>query len=190
MKVLTAMQVKLTRGEQARMTAKGTKNLEAYLKVLQALKHWQIQNKESVAQARQMAEEAIILDPEYAVAYSLVAGAIGSEVVLGAYKNPKEALERAMQLAQKSVAIDDSLGQAHLILGYISIMLNRDYEKGIAEAERAVVLEPNSADAYTQLAVHLHWAGHPKEAIPFFKKAIRLPLFLHGLAYKTWAAPI
>ncbi len=53
-------------------------------------------------------------------------------------------------------------------------MYKRDHEKGIAEAEQAVALEPNSADAYTQLATQLFFAGRSEESIPLFKKAIRL----------------
>ena len=173
-KIVTAMRVKLTHGEQDRMLAKGTKNLEAYLKLLQSREHREIVNKEQQALSRQLAEEAIALDPGYAIAYSAAAAAIGNEVWAGAYKNPKEALQRAIELAQKAVAIDESLAFPHIVLGYLSILANRDYEKGIAEAERAVALEPNSADAYTQLAINLSWAGRTEEAIPLFKKAIRL----------------
>ena len=73
MKVLTAVQVKLTTGEVARLYEKGTKNLDAYLKVLQAREHkGGTLNKERVERAMQLLEEAIALDPEYAYAYSVL----------------------------------------------------------------------------------------------------------------------
>jgi adenylate cyclase len=174
MKILTATRVTLTQGEEARMFAKGTKNLEAYLKVMQAREHHEVFTKESQALARQLAEEAIALDPGYALAYSYAAMALAHEVTLGAYTNPREALERGMKLVQKAVALDDSLAHPHEILGKYYIMLNKDYEKGIAEAELAVTLEPNSVDAYTQLGINLRWAGRPAEAIPILQKAMRL----------------
>jgi adenylate cyclase len=62
-KVLTAVQVKLTTGEHARWLEKGTKNLEAYLKVMQARESLAVMNKEKQALARQLAKEAITLDP-------------------------------------------------------------------------------------------------------------------------------
>lgn len=68
MKILTALQVKLTEGEQARIFVKGTDNLKAYLKLLEGLEYLSHWNKESTVLARQMFEEAIGLDPEYAVA--------------------------------------------------------------------------------------------------------------------------
>jgi len=52
--------------------------------------------------------------------------------------------------------------------------LHKDYEKGIAEAERAVTLQPNSVDAYTQLGALLRWADRCAEAIPILQKAMRL----------------
>jgi adenylate cyclase len=187
MKILTATRVTLTQGEEARMFAKGTKSLEAYLKVMQAREYHEVFTKESQALARQLAEEAIALDPGYALAYSYAALAIAHEVTVGTYTNPREALERGMKLVQKAVALDDSLAHPRVILSKYYIILNKDHEKGIAEAERAVALEPNSADACMQLGVNIAWAGRPAEAIPILQKAIRLSpipphLCLHALA--------
>jgi len=56
MKILDAVQVKLTAGEDARLRAKDTKNLEAYLKLMQARRYMQIYNKENIALARQLTE--------------------------------------------------------------------------------------------------------------------------------------
>jgi len=82
--------------------------------------------------------------------------------------------------------LDDSLGGAHGLLGNIYIM-RKEYEKGIREAERAVELEPNGADAHAFLGMGLRFADRPEEAIPILKKAIRLDphapgWYLHVLA--------
>jgi adenylate cyclase len=121
-----------------------------------------------------LAEEAIALDPGYALAYSYAALAIAHEVLVGAYTNPREALERGMKLVQKAIALDDSLAHPHETLSKYYIWLNKDYEKGVAEAERAIALEPNSVYAYTQLGSNLRWAGRCAEAIPILQKAMRL----------------
>jgi TolB-like protein len=105
MKVLTAMRVKWAYGEHERAIAKGTKNLEAYLKVMQGWEYCQIVNKESQAAARQLAEEAIALDRGYAQAYRLLAQAMAYEVALGTYEHREEALRRAMEIAQKAVCL-------------------------------------------------------------------------------------
>lgn len=59
----------------------------------------------------------------------------------------------------------------------MSITYKKDYDRGIAEAERAVALEPGSAEAYGQLAMHLSWAGRSAEALSFYNKAFRLSPF-------------
>jgi adenylate cyclase len=173
MKILTAIRVAISEGEAARVMGKGTRNLEAYLKVMQATQLRQNFNKKSFALARQLAEEAISLDPGYALAYSCAALAISNEVFLGAYKDPKQALERATKLAERGVALDDSLAYPHSILSWLWIM-NRDYDKGVAEAERAVALEPGSGIGYAQLGANLFYAGRYEEAIRALKQAIRL----------------
>jgi len=172
-KILTTMRVALAEGEAARVMGKGTKNLEAYLKVMQATQLRSAFNKESMARSRKLAEEAIALDPGYAMAYSSAAGALANEVYLGAYKNPKEALERATKLAEKGVALEDSLANTHSTLSWLLIM-NRDFDRGVAEAERAVALEPGSGLSYTTLGLTLNYAGRYEEAIPALKNAIRL----------------
>jgi adenylate cyclase len=173
MRIITALEVKLTEGEQARVTGSGTDNLDAYLKVLQARDLKRNQNIENNYKARRLAEEAIKLDPDYAQAYRWLSGTYLIEVWLGSTKSPRESLKTAMELSKKALSLDDSLGGAHGLLGNIYIM-RKEYEKGIREAERAVELEPNGADAHAFLGMGLRFAGRPEEAIPILKKAIRL----------------
>jgi len=68
-KIITALQVKLTSGEKANISAKDTNNLEAYLKYLQACVYRKHITKEDTARARKLSEEAIALDPKFARAY-------------------------------------------------------------------------------------------------------------------------
>ncbi|HME42554.1 MAG TPA: adenylate/guanylate cyclase domain-containing protein [Syntrophorhabdales bacterium] len=187
MKVLTSLRVNLTEGESARAFGRGTRNLEAYLKLLQAYEQRAIWNKESQARARQLAEEAITLDPGYALAYSYLALALVGEVNLGVYDNPQKVLERAYGLAEKAVALDDSSAWSHIALGTLSVLYKKDWDKDIAEAQRAVAVEPGSAYSYGSMAMSLTFAGRYEDAIPYYKKAFRLsprplPLWLMNLA--------
>jgi adenylate cyclase len=173
MKIITALEVKLTEGEQARITGSGTDNLDAYLKVLQARDLKRHQTIESNHKARRLVEEAIKLDPTYAQAYRWLSGTYLIDVWLGSTESPQESLKTAMELAKKALSLDDSLGGAHGLLGNLYVMTTQ-YDKGIREAERAVDLEPNGADAQALLGMGLLFAGRPEEAIPILKKAIRL----------------
>jgi adenylate cyclase len=112
--------------------------------------------------------------------YSALGTVTYNEVMLGVHKDPRKALEKAVELGKKAVALGDSSSLAHSQLVYPYIIL-REHDKAIAEAERAVALEPNSAVAYNALAWAIHCDGRSQEAIPFFKKSIRLsPIPLPG----------
>jgi adenylate cyclase len=184
MKILTSLQVSLTEGEAARMQAKGTNNLDAYLLFLQGWRETGSMNKDSNFLGRQMAEKAIALDPKYAMAYNLLATTYMNEVLLGLSEDPRLSLKRAMELTQKAIALDNSLAWPHALLGWIyTLMLQHD--KGIAECEQAVNLEPNSAISYFYLSLALKYAGRPKEAITMAKEAIRLNPIPPGFYYQN-----
>jgi adenylate cyclase len=173
MKIITELQAKLTEGEQARVLGKGTSNLEAYLNVLQAGKYINGTNKEDNVRARQVAEQAIALDPGYAEAYVTLGWTHFFDVVYRSSKSPKQSLARASQLARKALAIDQSRGGAHAILGYIYLR-KREHEKAIAEMEQALALVPNSARNHMHLGRALTFAGRLEEAIPLLEKVLRL----------------
>jgi adenylate cyclase len=185
-KIMTALQVKLTEGEQARIHAKGTKKLEAYEKHLQGLQYLRRFNLEGNVLARQMFEEAIALDSEYPAPYALLGWVHLMDVLLGWSKSPIKSMEQVFELAQKTLALDDSLGEAHNLLLRV-YLFKRQYEKAIAEGEWSVALEPNNAFNILQLAEALRYAGRSEESIALYKQALRLePLppshFYHGLA--------
>jgi adenylate cyclase len=168
MKVMTAVQVKLTTGESARIYGKGTKSLDAYLKVLEASElKATIQNKGRVERSMRLCEEAIALDPEYAIAYSMLSTAHVQLVILGASDSPRESLRRAVELGKKAVALDESSSTAHASLAFPYQFL-RELDKAIEEAEKAVSLSPNAAGGYFALGSALYSAGRPKEAIAIF----------------------
>ncbi len=188
MKVLTSLRVNLTEGESARALARGTNNLEAYLKILQAYELRMVYNKDSLARARQLAEEAIALDPGYALAYSYLALSLHNEVNFGVYDNPQKVLERAYSLAEKAVALDDSSAWSHIALGLLSTTYKKDWDKGIAEAQRAIAVEPGAAQAYAYLGSSLIYAGRYKDAISNYGRAFRLsprplPIWQMNLAW-------
>jgi TolB-like protein/class 3 adenylate cyclase/Flp pilus assembly protein TadD len=172
-KIITSLQVKLTEGEQAVVYAKGTDNLEAYLKAMKANWLYTQSTKEGVLKAQELAEEAISLDPNYAFAYNVLGGAHGTTLYLGMSKNTRETLKLAIGLKRKAIELDDSLALAHATLGYW-LMMARQHDKGIAEAERAIALEPSSADVVHVYAAILTFTGRREEAIPLFEEALRL----------------
>ena len=189
LKVLTAVQVKLTEGEQGRTLAKGTDNIEAYIKFLKGRVYAQRSTKNGFLLAQQMAKEAISLDPEYPGGYRLLGMTYLQLGVFGWSKSPDESIARAAELFQKALTMDESDSYARCRLGYL-YTLERNYEKAIAEGELTITREPNSSDAHAFFSATLIYAGRKKEAIRLAQKAIHLnPIPLSwqlqnlGLAY-------
>jgi adenylate cyclase len=173
MEVVTAMRVKLTAGEQARIFGKGTKNLKAYLKRLEAIEPFFLYKKEANARAKQLLEEAIALDPEYGAAYSFLGVCHLFDAIYGWSKSPPKSIKRAFELAQKALSLDDSLAQPNEIISRIYVY-QRKYEKAIAVAQQGVEKSPNDYWVNWNLGYVLRCAGRPKEGIPWMEKSIRL----------------
>ena len=171
-KVITALQVKLTEGEQVRIYGRGTNNLEAYFKVLKGREQSSRYNKEGNAIARQLFEQAIVLDPNYAMAYWRLSATHLMDLILGSTKSPKGSLKQAEELVQKAIALDSALAEAHALLGRV-YLAKRQYEQAIAEGERAIAIDPNSPTAQFTLAFSLTRVGKYEEAIALYKKAMR-----------------
>ncbi len=175
-KIISALQVKLTEGEQARAAAKGTNSLDAYLKYLQAMDYMRNFNRESNALGKQLAEEAIALDPKYAPAYRALSAVHQNDVWLGTSKSPKNSLTKAMELTQKAIALDDTYAEGYSSLGFLYSILGQ-HDKAVTTAEQGVALNPNSADAHMILGHTLRFACRWEESIPEYKIAIRLNPF-------------
>ena len=173
LRITSALSVHLTAGEQARVWAQGTKSLEAYLMLMEGRGHILKGNREGIALARRMAEATIALDPKYADAYALLGNTHTQDVFFGSSKSPKDSIAKAIELTQKALAINGSLAEARSRLGVLYAFVGQ-HDKGIAEAERGVELDPNSATANFNLAAVLRYAGKSDEALPAIKKALRL----------------
>jgi adenylate cyclase len=173
MKIITALAVKLTVGEIARVYEKGTDNLDAYLKLLQGRKHFLSLNLDETVLAQRYFKEAISLDPEFATPYAFMGYIHLREVKLGLSKSPQKSIVQAFKLAQKVLALEESNPHGHLLLGQIH-MAKRQHEKAMAAFERAVAFAPNYFGSFFWLGAALSAVGRYQEAIPHCKRAIRL----------------
>jgi tetratricopeptide (TPR) repeat protein len=184
-KILTALQVNLTHGEEARVWAKGTKNLEAYLNLMQVREILLQGNVAGNARARQLIEETIALDPKYALAYMYMGTTHLQDYLYNMMalnkttKSPKESMAQAIEWMQKALGMDDTLAEAHARLGHLYLLSLR-HEESIVEVDKAMAMDPNSAVVHYYACIIYRIAGKPAEAIPMCKKAIRLEPFAPG----------
>ncbi|MCK5553208.1 MAG: tetratricopeptide repeat protein, partial [Deltaproteobacteria bacterium] len=171
-KIVAALAVKLTEDEQERLERRYTDNLEAYDYFLRGLEYFNRLTKEAIDQTRRLFKRAIGLDPGFAAAYGHMSLTYWVEWSFG-WTQDFQILEKAFELARKATSLDDSLPEAHRILGILCLW-KKQHDQAIALTERAIALNPNYADAIEQLGHVLSFAGRAGEAIGLIKKAMRL----------------
>src|SRR5216683_1089036 len=179
-KIVTTLKLQFTLEQQGRISRKRTDNLEAYDYYLRGLVALNL-TKEGNAQARQLWEKAVTLDPEYAEAYAQLARTYTWEWAFRWSVDPQTP-KRAFELARKALALDDTLPTAHSRLSQL-YSLQQQYDQAIAEGERAIALDPSNADSHFVQATVLNMASRYEEALRALAQAMRLnprypPLYL------------
>ncbi|HJY80934.1 MAG TPA: adenylate/guanylate cyclase domain-containing protein [Candidatus Binatia bacterium] len=171
-KLVTTLNFQFTLWEQGILVRKHTDNLEAYDSLLRGLEYYNHFTKEANAQARQMFERAIALDPQYAQAYASASLTYFYDWFVQ-WDPDSQNLNRAFALAQKAITQSDSLPQAHLLLGLI-YLYQKQHDQALAETERAIALDPNNGTGYKNLWEILVFMGQPEKGLMMIEKAIRL----------------
>jgi len=173
-KVLPSVYFKLTGGGEGRLPRlKGPKDAEAFLKFLELIESMRGLNPKDNARAKRLAEELIAMDPEWSMGPSMLARAHYMDVVLGSSNSPKESLAKALELAQKAVAMDESNPANYNTLGYI-ISLMGEHERALAEFEKASAVCPSCSDPYMYIGYIQYCMDETDKAIASLQIALRL----------------
>jgi adenylate cyclase len=172
LKIINALSVKLTEGEQAAIR-RTTENFEAWGYCVKGVGLFEHFSKEDNSQAREYLEKAVMIDPEYAFAWTMLAWVHVIDAWFGFSKSPSESIQRAEELAKKAAALGGA--QAELYSLWSTIHLNqREYEKAIDVGRKAVANGPNNALSHVLLAYVMLFAGNFDESVTFAERAIRL----------------
>jgi TolB-like protein/class 3 adenylate cyclase len=189
-KIVLALKLKLTAGEEKQIARKETDSTEAYEAFLKGFAHYRLKTPDDLEQAIPYLEEAIHKDPNYSRAYAALADVYWeivkmswdkwldrrdtsrAEILVRSEKYLYEAMKDPTPLAH-SVASDMRRGQGQ-------------HQESITEATRAIALDGGDPVGYLAMARALIWAGSPIEGADFIQKAMRLdpnypPEYLHWL---------
>ncbi|QQS32323.1 MAG: tetratricopeptide repeat protein [Acidobacteriota bacterium] len=164
---------KLTAIEQERVSKTNTTSSEAQQLYLKGRFHWNKRKTEDFQKAREYFQQAIAVDPNYALAHTGLADTLALMPYYGAFR-PNEYMPLAKQAVQKALEIDPNLAEAHASLG--QILTNYDYDLKGAERElkRSIELDPKYPSAYQWLAEVYHFSGNGDQALSEINKAIEL----------------
>ncbi|MFQ5566621.1 MAG: adenylate/guanylate cyclase domain-containing protein [Paracoccaceae bacterium] len=190
LKVVTALQVKLTEGEWARMASRETNNLEAYIQYYQGVSYFMRFSADDNVRSRAFFERAIELDSGFTQAWVNLAWTYQLAARFTWSEAPEKAYERAYEIAQKARALDDANPGVYSLLSEIYRTQGK-FDEAIAAGRKAIELGPGIADNYAILAITVFYAGDFEEALRMIKKAIRLHpnhpswfLYRLGTAYR------
>jgi tetratricopeptide (TPR) repeat protein len=161
---------------------RGKQSLDCYLKLIEASGYQAHFNIENNSMARRLVEDAIAMCPENPMGYVRLGSIYHYDYWLGTTKSPRETLEKSIELVQKALTMDDSIANGHSVLCTLYAH-KREFDKAIAEGERAVALSPGNWISFTSYAHSLTLAGRSEEAIPLLQKALRLTPFGGPILY-------
>lgn len=162
------LQVRLSGADEQRVTKNYTGNVEAYQLYLKGRYHLQKTGSSDIQTSISYFEGAIALDPSYALAYVGLADAYRAPAM---ELRPAEVIPKARAAAQKALEIDDSLAEAHSVLGWITFWSDWDWDAAENQFKRALELDPDSPDAHQYYAHFLSHTGRHEEALAEIKRA-------------------
>jgi tetratricopeptide (TPR) repeat protein len=171
------LRMRFTNAEQMQLTKRETTNLEAYELVLKGRLYRLRGGAENRRKAIEYYQQAIIIDPAYALAHAELSEGYRS-LISNRLSDPKELISKSAQAANRAVELDNNLAEAHYALATI-----KRYEWNWREAEReykrALELNPNLASARNGYAVFLTLTNRHDEALTEVRRARELdPLSL------------
>ncbi len=172
-KVVTALDVKLLSGEQAKVWRKTIKNPKAREFFYRGMYEYMKGQREANAAARENFEQVARLAPENALGPTMVAFAHWWDAFRGWTASPARSFELAAQWAERAMAMEDADGQAHTVMAHIHL-LRREHDKAREVAEQAVAIRPSCSNANSHLANILYYYGRPADAADRMRQAMRL----------------
>ena len=148
--------------ERQRLTRHFTENSDAWQYYLKGRYFWNKRTQEGLRQGIQNFEQAVALDPHYALAYTGLADCYSLQSGL---ISPREVFPKAKAAAIKALEIDEDLAEAHAALGYIKFNYDWDWLDSEREFKRAIQLNANYPSAHSYYARYLNAMGRFSEAV-------------------------
>ncbi len=173
--VAHALTIKLSAEQQQRLKKDYTSNTAAFEAYVRGRYFWGKQNRESLARAIGYFQQAVEIDPAYALAWAGIADcyvSLAVPVFMMGIEPESETINKARAAAQKAVEMDESLSEARLMLGAALYLM--DDAAALRELERAIELNPNQAQGRLYYGTVLFLEGRQEEGLAEVQRAREL----------------
>ena len=173
-KIADALQARLTGAERRAISSQPTENSEAHQLYLRGRFYWNKWVGPEFDKSRQYYQQAIELDPNYALAYAGLADFYGFAFGFG-YLPPEEKWAKAQEdNAKKALELDPTLGEAYNSLASDKLYYHRDWPGAERDFRRGLELSPNFAEMHAHYAFCLVLFGRNEEALAEMRRALDL----------------
>ena len=169
------LQVTLSREEVARIGVLPTQSTIAYDLYVRGRFFWSQRTEEGFNRALEYLNQAIEEDPNFALAY---AGVASIYVLMGhelfSWSHPRDSYPKAQAAARRALELDDTLAEAHSVLGDALLRYDWDFISADREHQRAIALNPNYGTGHQWYSHYLLPMGREKESLAHSLRALEL----------------
>lgn len=151
-------------GMAARIVERGTQDLEAYQLYQKGRFLYNTRQRDGLLRARNFFEQAVIRDPVYARAHAGLANVYNNLAVFG-FERPLDAFPKARAAAQRALALDSSLVDAHAAQAHQLFVYDWNWKAAETAFKRSIALDPNHQGARNLYSMLLHVTGRHAEAL-------------------------
>ena len=173
-RIVSALEVHLTPADREGTARKPTNSIEAYDLCLKGRAEYYRYTPKNFSNAKKYFEQAIEIDPNYGEAHGYLSYCHTATYVFS-WPGADETLDRALALAETSIALDDKSPVAHTRLGWVLGYLGR-FDEAIENFERAIALDPRNAEAYQSFGETMNRGSDPERALRLLEKAFSLDI--------------
>ena len=171
--IVAALKLKLTVGEQDRLTHRRAVDVEAYELFLRGREQSWASTRTGNIAAQGLLGRAIVIDPGYAAAHALIAFTHVLDYINAWTSDPGNSLRTGLELAQQVVRMDEKEPHGHFALA-MAYTWSRELERAEAEARRCLALSPNSSDGLRMIAHVQMYSGDAAGALDTLDSYFRL----------------
>jgi TolB-like protein/Tfp pilus assembly protein PilF len=169
------LQATLSDDEISRLKMLPTQNTQAYDLYVRGRFFWNQRTEEGIERALSYYYQAIDNDPNYALAH---AGIASSYILMGhelySWRHPRDSYPKAQAAARRALELDDTLAEAHSVLGEGLLRYDWDFISADSEHQRAIALNPNYATGHQWYSHYLLPMGREKESLAHSLRALEL----------------